>query len=107
LTAEAVAPALRPNFGGLPWFEGVIEGFDRAARSYRVRALNPENHVAISWKDDTMIESSPGAARIRFDDYVETHAGRLPFMVGDKVQLSWRHNPATKATTAVVIIGAK
>jgi hypothetical protein len=94
------------DFAGLPWFDGVIEGVDRVARTLRVRALNPENRVNIMLKDDTMVEPMAGA-RVRFDDYLEANSGRFPFGVGDKVQLSWRANPTTKVPTAVVIVRAK
>jgi hypothetical protein len=91
------------DFGGLPWFEAVVEGVDREGRLLRLRAVNPENRTAVQFKDDTIVDTTSGA-RVRLDDYLDSNSNRFPFGLGDRIQLSWRQNPTTKAPTAVVIV---
>jgi hypothetical protein len=93
------------DFGGLPWFEGIIDGLDRQAKSIRVRVVSPESRSTIYLRDDTTLQIPPGV-RMRFDDYLDSNSG-FPFGLGDKVQLSYRTNPTTKMTSAVAIVRVK
>ncbi len=62
-------------------------------RILRVKGVYPENEFSLTYRDDTAVEISPSEIS-RLDEYLDAK-GRFPFVVGQKVNVTWKQSPAS------------
>jgi hypothetical protein len=80
---------------------GEIESIDTVKRVLVIKQTATVKKV-FSYRDDTKFETLSGGT-IRFDEFADSSGGRLPVVVGDRVQLKWRMSSDGKSQIASAV----
>lgn len=78
---------------------GIIESFDRQARTITVRTSGAPALRVFAYRDDSKLETITGSS-IRFDEFSEMSGGQIPVTKNDKVRVVWR--TSTDGKTQIV-----
>jgi hypothetical protein len=80
---------------------GEIETIDRVKRVIVVKQTSATTK-SFAFRDDTRFELPSGIA-VRFDEFSEANSGKLPIVVGDKVEVLWRTSTDGKTLIATTL----
>jgi len=87
-------------------FSGRVIGFDRTAKTITIEAGNPSNRISLFFRDDTTFKPLAGE-RIRLDDFLFSNSNRLPFGLGDQLEVTWETSSVTKKASATGLVRLK
>jgi hypothetical protein len=80
---------------------GDISSVDKTKRTFVVKQSDSVEKT-LAYRDDTLYETQYGGSR-RFDEFVESNAGRFPIRVGQKVEVKWRMSTDGKTQVATAV----
>jgi hypothetical protein len=82
---------------------GEIVAIDVQARTIAIK-LTPTatTSTTVAYRDDSKFQGTVGVG-VRFDDYADANAGRLPVALREKVQITWRMSPDGKTRILATI----
>jgi len=90
-----------PPVADSPYFDGVIDAIDTAARTLTVRQTLTEMKYTLAYRDDTKFRSTAGSES-RLDELLEENHGVLPFRKGQKVRVTWKAGASGKNTAVTI-----
>lgn len=98
--ARQPAAAL-PATLALEGVSGEVTGIDKVARTITVKQSETVT-ATYAYRDDSKFETAIGV-NVRFDDFANENAGRVPVARGQKVHLTWRTSTGVKTRIITTI----
>jgi hypothetical protein len=95
------SPPPKADAEALPYFIGTIETINKETRTITVKQTETNLQYPLGYRDDTTIRSLLGT-ELRLDDAIEKNNGALPFVKGQKIQVTWKQG--TNARNIAVTI---